>query len=272
VLGVSTPDQRAHDDDRDAAIRTVEAALAAGRIVQPDRDRRVEELRHAQTLAEVQMLVHDLQPPAVSYGPPVGVTTTQPTTPQPPRTVSKAVFVIPLVVVAVVALAGIGGVVALVAGAGGVHTLRAEAEEEDVLTEQGYADLLAAIEEQTGSTTVFSAVLYPTYAVVELPVDATSDREEYWYWDGHDLTSNDVKSTSSWSRIDLATVDPAVIVALVGQVQDNVEDPTSWYAIVRAPDVVNAVVWAYATNDYGESAYLGARWNGTIAYDSTETS
>jgi hypothetical protein len=69
--------------------------------------------------------------------------------------------------------------------------------------------------------------------------------------------------------MDLATVDAAVVVDLVEQVQRNVEDPTSYYAIVRAPDDDRAVVWAYATNDYSETAYLGARRNGTITYDST---
>lgn len=271
MLGVSTPDQPARDRDRDAAIRTVEAALAAGQIVQADRDRRVEELRHAQTLAEVQMLVHDLRPPApaVDYGPP----TYQPLNPSSSQQVAKAIFVIPIVVVAVIAIGVIGGIVALVTVVDeGIDGLSAEAEEANVLTEQGYADLLAAIDEQTGSTTAFSAVLYPTYAVVELPVDATSDREEYWNWDGRDLSTNDVKSTSTWPRTDLASVDPAVIVALVGQVRDNVDDPTSWYAIVRAPDDDRAVVWAYATNDYGETAYLGARRNGKITYDSNEHS
>ena len=43
-------------------------------------------------------------------------------------------------------------------------------------------------------------MLYPTYAVVELPVDETSQREEYWYWDGSDLEPNDLKSTSSNER------------------------------------------------------------------------
>ncbi len=134
----------------------------------------------------------------------------------------------------------------------------------------GYQDLLDAVEEETGATTAFSAVLYPTYAVVELPVDTTSQREEYWYWDGSDLEPNDSKSTSSFERTDLAQVDPAVIVDLIEQVQTLVEDPTSWYAIVRAPDDDRAVVWAYASNEYSESEYLGARRDGTITYDSTE--
>lgn len=37
-----------------------------------------------------------------------------------------------------------------------------------MLSEAGYADLLDAIESETGGTVAFSAVMYPTYAVVEL--------------------------------------------------------------------------------------------------------
>lgn len=280
---MSTPDQRARDKDRDAAIEVVEAAWAEGQIVEADRDKRVEELLRAQTLAEVRMLVHDLQPPAQAPAPasapapepaPPPYATLEQVRAMKPQgaTVSRAVFVVPLVVVVVVAVAIIGAIVALV-GAIDATTeggLIGSDEPADVLSVEGYADLLAAVEEETGSTIAFSAVLYPTYASVELPVDRTTQREEYWYWDGHELTNNDVKSTSSFARTDLSRVDPAVLVNLVEQVQTRLEDATTWYAIVRAPDDDRAVMWAYASNEYGESEYLGARRDGTITYDSTD--
>lgn len=284
-------DQRARDKDRDAAIEVVEAAWTDGQIIEADRDKRVEQLLLAQTLDEIRMITHDLQapagseipvvvpdPPVVNYGPPSPAAdppyaTLDQVTAMAPRKVSKAVFLIPLAVVLVIAVASIGGIIALVGSIGdGIDGIDAGpvGDDADVLSVDGYADLLAAIEEQTGSTVAFSAVLYPTYASVELPVDATSQREEYWYWDGRDLTRSDSKSTSSFGRTDLSRVDPAVIVDLVAQVQKNVEDPVSHYAIVRAPDDDRAVIWAYASNDYGESEYLGARRDGTITYDSTD--
>lgn len=280
---MSTPDQRARDKDRDAAIEVVEAAWADGQIVEADRDKRVEELLRAQTLAEVQMLVHDLQPPAqLPAQLPVQPTTPAPapppyatleqvraTKPEGAR-VPRAVLVVPLVVVGVIAVAIIGAIVAIVGAIDATQGgLVGSDEPADVLSVQGYADLLDAVEEETGSTVAFSAVLYPTYASVELPVDRTTQREEYWYWDGRELTNNDVKSTSSFERTDLSRIDPAVLVNLVEQVQTKVEDPTTWYAIVRAPDDDRAVMWAYASNEYGESEYLGARRDGTITYDST---
>lgn len=179
----------------------------------------------------------------------------------------KALFLIPVVAALVVVIAVVGAIFATGGDDGGV--LGGDPEPE-VLTAQGYDELVAAVEEETGSTTVFDAVLYPAYAVVSIPVDATTKRQESWYWDGTDLRSNDSKSTASFDRFDLAGVDGAVVVDLVDQVRTLVEDPTSWYAIVRTSDADGATMWAYARNEYGETAYLGARADGTITYDSTE--
>ena len=342
MLPVSTP-QWARDKDRDAAIKLVEAAWANGQIVEADRDKRVEELRRAETLTEVQMLTHDLQPPlagtpapgtgaaaapfvvpaswpvtgsepaasgpaasgpgdgpdnvdpdlqhelqrvvdqlqgavasgstthTVHYGPPVGSSGHHPAAST--KKVSKAVFLVPLIIVAVVAVGIVGGIAALVnaisdgvSNSGGIFS----DEPVDVLSVEGYGDLVDAVREESGSTTAFSAVLYPTYAVVELPVDTTTQHEDYWYWDGHDLTSNDVKSNSSFPRTDLADIDPQVVVDTVRKVRAKMSDESSWYAIVRAPDDSGAVIWAYASNEYGDSVYVGAKADGTITYDSTK--
>jgi len=289
--------EKARESDRDAAIELVQAAFAVGEIVEADRDKRIEQLQLAQTLDEIRMITHDIQSaapeasatdpapdptpaaaPYVPYGP--SETTPEvdfPTLQQVQASkdgpkLSKAVVLVPLAIVLVVAIALIGGIVALVDNStdDGDGPLGLGSEEPDVLSEDGYQDLLDAVRDETGGTTAFSAVLYPTYAVVELPVDDSTQREEYWYWDGEELTNNGTKSTSSFPRTDLAQIDPALVVDLVEQVQTKVEDPTSWYAIVRAPDSDRAVVWAYASNEYSESEYVGARRDGTITYDSTD--
>ena len=54
----------------------------------------------------------------------------------------------------------------------------------EVLSVAGYGDLLDAIEEETGSTEVFDAVLYPTYAVGSLPLDSSTQRDASFTWDG----------------------------------------------------------------------------------------
>ena len=128
----------------------------------------------------------------------------------------------------------------------------------DVLSEAGYRDLLDAIEVETGSTEVFDAVLYPTYAVGSLPLDAS------FTWDGA-LETRDETTTSPYSRIDLATVDPAVILRLLDRARARVDTPTAWYATVRAPVGRDpAVIGAYASNEAGETVYLGATRTGRV--------
>lgn len=68
--------------------------------------------------------------------------------------------------------------------------------------------------------------------------------------------SLDSKGTSPYERLDLASVDT---------------QPTSWYAILRAPDPNDgASICVYASNDYNESAYLSAERDGTVIHDSTK--
>jgi hypothetical protein len=305
---VSTSDRRARDRDRDAAIKVVEAAWADGQIVEADRDKRVEELQRAQTLDEIDMFTRGLKsvaapvapelepepvietpPPPVPYGPPptsMADLSVAAGAGQRVAKIPKALWIVPVVVALFIGLAVVGGVLTLIDSAsdsvGDVFDDAAidsptyapgeEAEPGDVnvLSVQGYDDLVAAVEAKTGATTAFSAVLYPTYAVVELPVDSTTQRESYFYWDGRTLTDQDSKSTSSDERFNLATVDGAVVVRLVKKVRRMATEPTSWYAIVRAPRDDKTMIWAYASNEYNESVYVGARRDGTIIYNSTK--
>lgn len=287
---VSTSDWEARDKDRDAAIEQVQAAWAAGRIVQADRDHRIESLRHAQTKAEVRMLVHDLQlptepvrtpAPADLYGSPSGYPTLAQVQAAAPAKAARSAGCIGIVVI-VVAIAGLGaGIFAAVRdvsdtfgpGITGTPELPLPGAEPaagvNVLSVSGYDDLVRAVEGATGSTTAFEAVLYPAYAVVSLPVDRSSQREERWYWDGQ-LEALGSRSTSSYERFDLDSVDAQVLVRLTKRVRRLVEDPTTWYAVVRHPDPdLGASLWVYASNEFNETAYLGARPDGTVVHNST---
>lgn len=292
---MSTPDQRARDKDRDAAIEIVEAAWADGQIVEADRDHRVESLLQAHTLAEVQMIVHDLQPPspspsAASSEPvpsPVPVpadlygasdaSAPYPTLAQVTASAPKPTRAVPFVVLAVVVAilgAGAAGLVAAVSsitsgGSDSVTGSEDTARVVNVFSDGGFGELLSDIKAVNGSTEAFEAVLYPTYAVVYLPVDDTSRRYSYWYWNGV-LDDLDSKGTSTYERYDLADVDPAVVVRLVKRARGLVDEPTSWYAIVRAPEEDGAAIWAYASNEYSESEYVGATLEGKVVYDSSK--
>ena len=73
---MTTPDERADNSDRNAAIKTVEQALKSGRIVQADRDMRVQQLQGAQTMQDIDLAVRDLRaagaaaPPTIAPMPP----------------------------------------------------------------------------------------------------------------------------------------------------------------------------------------------------------
>jgi hypothetical protein len=289
---VSTPDQRARDKDRDAAIEIVEAAWADGQIVQADRDHRVESLLRAQTLAEIRMITHDLQsvtaaaevPSAAElYGSPSSSSDVTSVDVQSlvkvaaPKVPAMVKSILVFVVIAVIGSFG-AGIFAIVRSVSDFvqptisNPLTGVQPEEgvDLLSQEGYRDLLGAVEETSGSTDAFEAVLYPTYGVVYLPVDGDTKRQALWYYDGgmDDLESY---GTSFYERFDLADVDPKVVVRLVKRVRGLVESPTSYYAILRAPDADDgSSIWVYASNEYSETAYLGATADGTVIYDSTD--
>jgi hypothetical protein len=280
--------------------------LATGRIVAADRDMRVEQIKGAQTRGDVETITRDLVPHAAmpmpmptqatptgsastfSYGPASGGTA-------PPEVaglvkaanikIPKIAFLLPAIIGVVVIgsfafgifafvkdvdLGGVGG------GGGGITDSRTYApgvEPEvgiNVLSAQGYTDLLDAIRDETGATESFSAVLYPTYAVVELPVDATSQRSNRFYWNG-ELESQESFGTSTDQRYDLDEVDPAVMIKLLKKVRSRIESPTSWYAIIGPERDDGSVLSAYASNEYSETAYVLATADGTITYESSPT-
>ena len=137
----------------------------------------------------------------------------------------------------------------------------------DVHSPEGYAELLDALRERTGSTKVFEAVLYPEYASLDVPVDGSSQREESLFYDG-ELEDQNLKGTASERRIDLADIDPALLVRLLARARKLVDDPTSNYLIIRGRSTVfsddGARIFAYASNEFSESAYIATRLDGTL--------
>lgn len=86
---MSSPDERASGSARSEASKVVEEALRSGRIVQADHDMRLDQIRRAQTMQEIDLQVRDLRNrpvPAVAAAPvsPAG----QPTPPTSPAPVS----------------------------------------------------------------------------------------------------------------------------------------------------------------------------------------
>lgn len=135
----------------------------------------------------------------------------------------------------------------------------------DVHSVAGFEEMLDALRDETGSSTVFEAVLYPEYAVVEVPVDARSKRQHSYYWNGELRQTG--KASSDDLRFDLSTIDPRVVVRLVDRAGKGlVENPTSLYVIIRKPQPHDQGAWlyAYASNEYLESGYLAADRSGKV--------
>lgn len=214
----------------------------------------------------------------VGYGPvqPGAVVTYQPSRSHFSLVVVIAVFaVIVPVVVAVVALTRSGSD-ALNGLAPGDETTYLPGVEPttrtgvNVQTVTGMTRLLDTLQDRTGSTEVFSAVLYPRYAVMYVPTEATGGRYQNYYYDGR-LESQDSRGTSDDPRFDLADVDPAVMVRLLKRVRTLVDTPTSWYAVIDPPDEDGMALAVYASNAFSESAFIQATLGGKVlrTYDST---
>lgn len=173
------------------------------------------------------------------------------------------------IVVGVIALAVIGGIAA---GIGGIVAATGGDvpgfSKPDAQSAEGLADLVDDVEERTGGSELFHAVIYPEYASVDLPVDARSQRYETSYWDG-DLSEDGSKGTSSYGRFDLADVDAQVMQDAIDVAKSLVEDPNSWYASIGTGFVSSGekggrpTISAYASNEYSESVYVEVYFNGT---------
>ncbi|MCR1782857.1 hypothetical protein KVF89_09960 [Nocardioides carbamazepini] len=166
---------------------------------------------------------------------------------------------------AVGGVAAVAGATALIfALAGGSDPPGADAPQ----TDAGFDALVAALEEETGSTQVRSVVIYPEYAVVDAPYkpeDPSDERELSFYWDGE--LDEPSKGTGDEEPFDLATVDSAVLDGLCPQVEQLVEDPDGCYLIIERPDAEDetpAWVSAYASNEFNQTAYVEFGLDGAV--------
>jgi hypothetical protein len=270
---VIDPQKMARDADRDAAIEVVEAAFADGQISRPDYDLRVDRLLQASTIGELQVMVQDLRrPEGEQVTEAVEQVTEDVAAPafqvHLPRVNASAIKVVLAVVVAVFALGLIVPLVlvARVDSQEGVSTgpipLR---ETVDLTTAKWYDRLVEEVQAKTGSTTVFGATIYAGYAVVDVPVDADSQRSFGYYYDGdwQDWTG---KGKATEERFDLSRIDGSTVAKLVRKVRAKVEDPTTYVIVNSRGGDEGVCLSAYATNEFTETAYIDARCNGEVVF------
>jgi hypothetical protein len=306
---VTSPDERADNSARNAAIKLVEEALKSGRIVQADHDMRIDQLRSAQTMQDVEMQVRDLRAPGPSSPPTVAPVPPTPTgQPTPgagqqwplvnygPASTHEAADISAAVSKGGKAIGGIIAVIVLIAvivpiaGAaiaffaardsfpdfGDVGPtdettyLPGQAPGEDgvnVHTVEGYQDMVDALRDETGQTYTFTTVIYPRYAVLDVPT-GVNERYEGFYWDGETLEKNTTRGSSSDDQVDLSLVDPNQIIEMLNTVRDRLDSPDSWYVVISDHELTDPQISAYASNDFGETTYLVAGLDGVVIYDS----
>ena len=307
--------QRPRDKDRDNAIAQIEAAAARGQIVDADRAKRVQEVKAAGTIGELDLITRGLvapaaaaatpvaagPPPVSDPAPPVAPTFQQysPSTappvfepdPTPPPNVQygealtpsagaaipgatppiikrgghggKLVLLFVLIMIVGIAVPVFFGIKALVDTAGdAIDDLKPGSA--DVFSADGIADLTADIEEETGSTKVFSAVLYPGYAVVSVPADGSRKRYISYYWDGS-LRESSKGSGIYHGLFDMRAIDAEVLTDVLAKARTLVEGKVeNNYVSISAPGPEGAAINAYATNDFNETGYLTATFDGKV--------
>lgn len=302
---MTSPDERADNSARSAAIKTVNDALKSGRIVQADHDMRVSQLGSAQTMQDIDLVVRDLraaspvapgtiapvpatptgQPwPLVNYGPgDAGGTTPSIATVAGKSGGGRAIGGIIAAIILVAVIVPIAGaVIAFVAARDSFPSFDTIGPTDDttyapgqapgkggvnVFTVEGYDDLVSAIRDESDATYVYDLVLYPRYAVAEIPT-GTNNRYQSFYWNGEELDLQDIKGTTDDNQVDVGLVDAQKLIDCVTTVRDRSDNPDSWYAIISDSFGSGAQMTCYASNDFGESTYIIANLDGTVTYDS----
>lgn len=167
-----------------------------------------------------------------------------------------------LVVAAFVAVAGVTTLIFVLSGGGD------EPGADQPQTDKGFDALVDALKEERGSSLVRNAIIYPEYAVVDVPYkldDTADEREISYYWDG--ALRESTKGTGDEEVFDLADVDSAILDGLCPQVEQLVEDPEDCSIYITKPDAEDPTpewITASTSNEFGQSAYIDFALDGTV--------
>lgn len=264
----SSPAGRA---DRARAREVVGAALASGRISGPDVELRLVQIDAAATRGDLAMVVRDLEahaPGPAAPPPPVGppmppqqpVEAATPAPQQPvgsapsgrrPVRVGRVVVIVALAFIATCGLSLLGFAWSLFSGLNGVDTSSSPAPQ----TAEGWTAFVAAVEDESGSTEVYDAVVYPTYASANMPVKGGATRR---FWGGEWGEGGQVTDVATvFEPLDLTELDPDVVASLPARTRDalgatGTEDST--YV------VINAVQGEPVLTTYVTVPGQGSRW------------
>lgn len=173
------------------------------------------------------------------------------------------------------ALVGVAGVVLVGGVTAGIFALSGGSDDEpappgtaagkpDVQSPDGFADLVDALRDETGATTVFEVVLYPEYASLDVPFEPGDVREVSYHWNG--ALDETGRGNTKDVPFDLATLDASRFEGMCAAVKALVQDPESCYLIIKHPepeDPTPAWVSAYSSNEFQQGAYVEFGLDGT---------
>jgi hypothetical protein len=131
-----------------------------------------------------------------------------------------------------------------------------------LISARGFEQFVDALKEETGSTSVVDLTLYPRYAVVVVPLPGGKGRTQSLYYDG--AFRETTLGTTTDKVLDLRKVDARLLVPLSRKARNAVEEPDQWYLILGARDIQGAVIYAYASNKFGEGGYVAATLDGKV--------
>ena len=101
-------------------------------------------------------------------------------------------------------------------------------------TAEGWSELVAAIEEETGTSRVYDAVVYPEYASINAVVDEGAMR--YVYRGGAFQLSNSPVTPATHDPVDLADIDAELVEGLLDRTakRQGMPDYDSAYLIINS--------------------------------------
>jgi hypothetical protein len=139
------------------------------------------------------------------------------------------------------------------------------------LTARGITGFLATYAKKFGTPRAVELVLYPDYAVVDVPVAGGRGRQAGWLYrkDSGWTTFGGVRAVfPGSSTIETRTLGVAALVRNIARARTTlkVEGPSQTYVIVRYIHGVDDVpsVDIHVANGFNESGYLATRLDGTV--------
>ena len=261
---MSASRKRARDADRTATCDALDAAYAEGQLDGTEHRERTAAAIRARTLGDLHLLTEDLQAPARPGAPP-------PAQRSPRRRPGLVVALLVVGMSLAVVLIGVSRQSEPRSGPAGQAAAPDDVPARvvgpvDMHTEEGWRRLVDDLRESQGSALVHRVLLYPGYAVLELPVPGEPARSRNYTYRGGLGSPNTASSHDPQEPpVDLAAIDPRPLLALLAGVDRSVgvRDANTRYLSLE-DDGEGPVAAIHASNEFNESGYLSARPDGSV--------